>query len=789
MKDVNNTRYHLLLGEEDWAKSRPDSGLPAGLQSAEQASKPPDKQWAYDKQREGIHIQADVFTFQQIGSKAQPLVPENRRDSDVDSYGHRYWIDESGTQILVRWAEAKSTETLFPFSESACSSGSSSVFAAAVPSVPKTAESLSGLAILSSGYLVAGSPDTASLLAFDLYALDGGFLRISLPVGASGQSMRPFDLTACADGGLLVLDSENKLVLQLDSRLGMRSGVSDSSDEGGLMLFQPSQGTARREKKARSAEPIEIAMTGVPVAIAALLNGGFWLLEHESIDSASTLWYYPPGATAANEATALPLLTENLIDADDTPLGLEQIVGYDLVYVRDTLFVTDIKGNQVYGLHVNKLAPLVIRIEKRYYPLRSLAPVSLIVGQSEIYYLQAGDRWLPLKQLPRQRYQPKAVLVLPSFDGHEPGCLWHRLCIDACLPPETAIKIEVRAADEPDALEKAIWEQQPTPYKRHRVEVSYGDLWRDPWDENVKEDADTGTWELLFQQVKGQYMEIRLTLTGNLRSSPLVRSLRAHYPRFSYLQSYLPDVYQQDPTSSSFLDRFLSNPEGILTTTEGLIAQVQTHFDVRTVPSESVTWLASWIGLALEESWSDYQRRLLIAQAPYFFQRRGTYVGLLQAILLAIYPDFGPRIFQDDVAELCSTVRIVERFLTRTQSSVAVGDPTEQDAELDEGTTVTETTDDSRAHRFTVLIPTTLEETKRRLVEQIVELEKPAHTAFTIKQYWAMFRVGEVRLGIDTVLGRGGQFETFELGRSALAEAALAETFPYSITNRTVLRK
>jgi phage tail-like protein len=243
-------------------------------------------------------------------------------------------------------------------------------------------------------------------------------------------------------------------------------------------------------------------------------------------------------------------------------------------------------------------------------------------------------------------------------------------------------------------------------------------------------------------------------------------------------------VYQQDPGSLSFLDRFLANPEGILTLIEGLIAQVQTLMDVRTVPAEALEWLADWVGLALDPGWSDYQRRLLIAQSPYFFQRRGTTAGLLQAILLTLYPELGPRIFQDNVAELCPTVRIVERFLTRTVAAAAAGDPT--DAAPPTGAESAASAQ-LQAHRFTVMVPTSLTATTRNLVERIVNLEKPAHTAFTLKQYWALFRVGEVRLGLDTVLGRGGQFETFRLGQSALAEAALGNAFPYTLTDRTVL--
>jgi len=68
------------------------------------------------------------------------------------------------------------------------------------------------------------------------------------------------------------------------------------------------------------------------------------------------------------------------------------------------------------------------------------------------------------------------------------------------------------------------------------------------------------------------------------------------------------------------------------------------------------------------------------------------------------------------------------------------------------------------AHRFSVLLPvedvtTDPAELERRLglARRIVELEKPAHTVFDVRYYWAFFRIGEARLGIDTQLGSGSR--------------------------------
>jgi phage tail-like protein len=70
----------------------------------------------------------------------------------------------------------------------------------------------------------------------------------------------------------------------------------------------------------------------------------------------------------------------------------------------------------------------------------------------------------------------------------------------------------------------------------------------------------------------------------------------------------------------------------------------------------------------------------------------------------------------------------------------------------------------ARAHTFSVLLPisgpgsdiATLQR-DMDLVRRVVSLEKPAHTRFDIQPYWTLFRLGQVRLGLDTLLGEGSR--------------------------------
>ena len=72
------------------------------------------------------------------------------------------------------------------------------------------------------------------------------------------------------------------------------------------------------------------------------------------------------------------------------------------------------------------------------------------------------------------------------------------------------------------------------------------------------------------------------------------------------------------------------------------------------------------------------------------------------------------------------------------------------------------------------------------MVGRVVELEKPAHTAYDVRRYWADFRVGEARLALDTVLGDGSRFGAIVLGRDPLATGYLSPAPPMDALDRLV---
>jgi phage tail-like protein len=490
----------------------------------------------------------------------------------------------------------------------------------------------------------------------------------------------------------------------------------------------------------------------------------------------------------------------------------------------------------------------------------------------------------------------KGGVALNRLDGHQPDCVWHRLLIDGVIPSDASIEVCTRAANSEEELSATQWSAEPRPYLRSRSELPFAP---------EPEGDGAGTWDLLFQKARGRFLELRLALTGNGRSTPRLRAVRVYYPRFSYLQ-YLPAVYREDRESASFLDRFLANIEGTLTAIEDRIAAAQALIDMRSAPPEALEWLASWVGLALDPTWDDDKRRMLLQHAPQVFAKRGTADGLRIALALSLSPCATPELFTDTGSRrsTAAEIRIVEQFRTRRVAPVVSGDPTEltglrevtpsakwtpgagrdsldaawgnqfplveprdrdvaqkwrtlsrqvlgfvpatADASVSQwrqflagryhgvagyndvyrrtGLPAIASFDDLelpttlppdgaplldwyefetrvlattvRAHRFLVLLPIDVDaqadapEHQRALdlARRIVAIEKPAHTVFDVRFYWALFRVGEVRLGLDTLIARRRNLITpLVLNQAHLAESYLAPSHPQDVRNRTLI--
>jgi len=676
--DVNGTRFHLLQGARDWIPVLERRFALDG-----------ERQLHWDDAHAEVTLAPHLFRFPPRRGETPPTL-EQRRGADCDRYGNLYWIDDDELGIQWRpaggggqgryWASARLTAPL-------CEPGGAD-FAPCSERSAVVPPRLRGLAVTSRHFLVVGTLAPAGLLVFDLHA--GG--PPQWRVWSEALDFAPFDLAAAADGGLWILDrgpdEGAARYWRLDRYLEVIAGTGDALVEvvpARAADFWPVDAgpgvqSARTCATGRTLAPASPPEVEAPIALAALPDGSLLILETGPDALHSSLFRYRDGM----QLYRIDLEGERL-----TGLEPERLRAHDMLFVpaededgsdsSGELFLVSEEGNQVVVLSLSILRDeLHLALEPRFLPMRRYDGKDLVSdGQAVLYHL--AELWTPLVEQPRPRYGVEAELDLPPLDGKEPGCVWHRVTLDACIAPGDAIMLQSRAGDELADLDLAGWRDEPLPYRRHASEIAY----HQPFDAAQRARQGTGTWELLLQRATGRYLQLRLRLTGSGRSTPRLLALRAWYPRFSYLDQYLPAVYRDDAVSASFLDRFLANVEGLWSTLEGTVAGAERLLDSRTAPAEYLEWLAGWLGATLDPDFEETRRRLLIEHAELLFRWRGTPAGLLAMIRLTIDPCPDGSLFDDllnpertePLRHAGRAVRIVEHFQRRGVPGLALGDP------------------------------------------------------------------------------------------------------------------
>lgn len=683
--DANGTKFHLLLGRDDWSRCAIDGKT---LHELWDASPPQSAALAWNDQRSELTLEPRLFKFTAAPKDTFPSV-ENRRGAAQDAFGNWYWIDETSRRLRVLSSGTNVTSDFWPV-KAGCECREeprTGDFQPRDASSTDTPLSLSGLAVTEDHYLVAGVLEPAGLLIFDLSEV-GGPRQLLWP---KSMPFAPFDMAPRPGGGVWVLDRANRTYWALDRHFNVigPEGKDALLAQATLDDFQPLDTSSPHGTQTR-VFPTAFSVAGVdPIAIEALPDGTVLILDFDPTKRFSRVYRYRYDQQLPDDVSTEPILA--LIEPDRQ--NDFSLVGYDLAFVADRLYVVAADGNQSYAFRLcRRDEQIELQPIAEYLPMRLFGGKALVGGATTAYY-DFAETWVPLVKQNRPRYVPEATLETLSFDGHEPDCVWHRLMLDACIPPETKVEIWSRTANDAAELKRAQWQAEPNLYLRSDgIELPF---LRPVWPTNGN-DGD-GTWELLFQRARGRYLQLRLRLSGNERNTPRLRNLRAYYPRFSYLKNYLPGVYREDEQSSSFLDRYLANVEGMYTTLEDKIAAVQVLFDVRSAPAEVLDWLANWFGVALDPTWDETRRRMFIRHAMDFFQYRGTRRGLTMALRLALDDCADESIFDppgsptttSNVAARAQEIRIVEKYLTRATPGVVVGDtsPTSGPRVLKVGTT------------------------------------------------------------------------------------------------------
>jgi phage tail-like protein len=670
--NANGSNFHLVLTQQDWQSWACDG---RSLADVWQASPPslPGVEWRCDE----LQLRAEIFAFP-AGKSDNPPQLAQRRGVGADRYGNVYWVGDDGLSVWVQSCGDGVSSQFWPVADTA-PAPKAGEFA---PAAPQTAQplALAGLAVTEDHYLLVGTQQPAGLLVFDLFG--GG--APSLWRWPGQGTLHPWDMAPRPGGGVWLLDRQRRCYWEINRALQL-CGASVGAADPQQQAFQLARVHVAAETRYAPADELVSAyaldagspLADIdPVAIEALPDGSVLILDRSDPSYSQILRFR--GDVQLGQPISLQQLQQMIDAVQSEPL---QLLGHDITVAPGQdgalrLLVASASGNQSFEFALTLTADdWQVSPRASFLPMRRFAGKGLLTARGQVYY-DFGLQWVPLLAQSRPRYVDQATLLSPnagmSFDSNLPDCVWHRLVLDAELPPQTRIEIWSRAADDRQTLAVSDWQREPALYRRN----GGADL---PWLRlpPAGEGQDYGHWELLLQRARGRYLQLKLIISGNGRATPRIRALRAWLPRFSYLQQYLPALYRDDPASASFLDRYLANVEGLFTEIEDRVVDVSTLFDWRSAPPEALDWLAAWFDVGLDPAWENARKRLFIRHLLDVYQYRGTIHGLRMALALALDQCLDESSIQPPgaLAENRQRYRIVEKYLTRSTPGVLWGEP------------------------------------------------------------------------------------------------------------------
>lgn len=524
-----------------------------------------------------------------------------------------------------------------------------------------------------------------------------------------------------------------------------------------------------------------------PSRLAAAPNGELYLLDHAGTSGARVVKLSEPTkAIQVEYATDLEFQTGD-------PLLTSVCTGENFVLVVARRSGEDFLRFCVGSAGVAALPPLTAR---RYDGRGIVRVPDGRIG----FWTDHGFRQAVAA---RQVYVPTGQVTTFRLDSGEYQTVWGRVFIDACIPRHTQVVIRCLTTDEmpeeeaPEPAPPANTEGKPKhpdfplpspTLEKQLVIAPEQNLHRRetgrelPWVRLAADDK-FETYEAPVLAAAGRYLWVRFELSGDTRTTPRLRSLRAEHPTHDYLRR-IPKTFSRDEVVASFLRRYLATFEGVLGELEAKANARATLFDPRSAPSELLPWLASFLGLTLDERMARAPRpgglfadvrRQLIQEATWLFRFRGTISGLRR--FLEIY--------------LGNEIILIEKFRTRGLGGAALGDLSGLTSSsivgaglrvggaiaADMSELVSNSIEDAfetNAHRFSIMIPAVLSAEQLDVVRQILELHRPAHTMVDLCTAETGMRIGKgLQVELTSIIGRGAGFSQLQLGGTYLGRGAI----------------
>jgi phage tail-like protein len=617
-------------------------------------------------------------------------------------------------------------------------------------------------------------------------------------------------LAALPAGGVLALD-RSKPQLGKVSGQPLQTGPVDTPDPGLLRSCQANPDPP--QIVSRSALPASEWFVALAAMDPTQSPAQFVLLSWASNSTSNQAAYIrifseagSPGGPRQLDGVRLPYAIAGLGDQKLAAFAtnLNEALIYDLASAGETL----VPAGETYILAANNVGPIVhgFALPPDYANAPGATPLTLPLLPLSLNSFAASGAT-----------NPTSPAIIDSGTSQT---VWHRMFVEAVLPPRCGALIWLAASDNladlttldvakpssswyPHVLgaastvsipaelfsdvPSAVWQSMDT-------EVAFGPALLE--DDPIRNEQ--GLFMVLAQRAHkavrnlgGRFLGVRIQLNGDGRSTPEIAGLRIYASRFSYVQHYLPEIYREDrfgpdadkdggSTRRDFFERFVDLFESQLTRIEDRVANAYLLTRPESSPDDALGWLGSWIGIE-PNSYPPDRRRARLQATPELYRRRGTAKGITRALDVAtngmcsrgaiiVIEDFRLRhIFATILGADLSIQHdpLLPGYSGSSNSIVGdtlfLGDPSVQaelqalyatDLEIAGSSQAVQSFYDQLAHRLTVFVHNQVENVNVRLVQRIVDAEKPAHVQAFVRLATQPFMIGLASLvGVNSYLG------------------------------------
>lgn len=251
--------------------------------------------------------------------------------------------------------------------------------------------------------------------------------------------------------------------------------------------------------------------------------------------------------------------------------------------------------------------------------------------------------------------------------------------------------------------------------------------------------------DILLHEIIGRFLWIVIELRSQGEDLPEIRSMQIIFPKKTWI-SYLPEIYEQNSKSASFVERFLGIFKSMYDELLQEIEHVSFYLDPEVTSESFLFWLSEWFALENVYLWKEEQLRYLLKNVVRMYKKRGTVSYLKE--LLTLYTDSVPYIVEHHQ---------LEQF---------VNDPKKEERNRK--------LYGNSSYEFTIMIYAEKTQIDYRAVTKIVENAAPANMAARIillKPY--IFLDNYTYLGINSVLNHYRELQLD--GLSAVSFTTLKE--------------